>query len=408
LKRTATCVAVLLATAPWATHAQSVAWQGYLDLRIVAPAGSRDWSNGGLGKTRFGDGDGDGEVAPGAALSTAFQLTPELLASAEVQLQPQQRKDFDLLEGWLRYRPASTTPWRWSLRAGVFFPPVSLENDGPGWTSRWTLSPSAINSWVGEELRATGTELRVEHRADSGTWSAVLSAFGRNDPAGDLLASRGWALGDLTSGASAQLREPDVYGPVAHAPVPVLFHPFREIDQRIGWYGGIDHEGASGSRWTLLRYDNRGDPRRYAWQDGRKVFAWHTRFWSMGTRMRLAGVEWLAQGMHGSTAFEPQPGRYLDTRMDAGYVLAGWDHGDWQPALRFDLFRLRQEPASLPAPLSEHGNAFTAALNWRPREGWRFTGELLRVDSTRNQRMLEGHAPREVDVQAQLSVRYYF
>ena len=55
-----------------------------------------------------------------------------------------------------------------------------------------------------------------------------------------------------------------------------------------------------------------------------------------------------------------------------------------------------------------HGNAITAALNWRPREGWRITGELLRVDSTRNQRRLEGRAPREVDLQAQLSFRFYY
>ena len=89
-------------------------------------------------------------------------------------------------------------------------------------------------------------------------------------------------------------------------------------------------------------------------------------------------------------------------------MLAGWEQGAWAPALRVDWFQLRQLPDTLAAPLSEHGNAVTAALNWRPREGWRITGEVLRVDSTRNQRLLEGRDPREVDVQLQLSLRYYF
>lgn len=398
---------LLLACIASPARAQSVEWRGYLDLRIAAPASTQDWNDGGLGKTRFG-GDAGLAVAPTAALAAAFQVTPQWLASAQLQYQSEQRQPLDLIDAWLRYRPVSTTPWRWSARAGIMFPPVSLENGGIGWTSRWTLTPSAINSWVGEELRGTGAEVRLEHRAPGATWSALASVFGRNDPAGDLLASRGWALGDLTSGANAILREPDVYAPRARAPVPVLFRPFEEIDHRVGWYAGIDREGADGSRFALLRYDNRGDPSRWQWYADRKVFAWRTRFWSMGAKAQVGDIELLAQAMDGSTAFEPQPGLLLDTKLSSAYLLAGWDRGAWQPALRIDLFRLRQLPETLEAPLSEHGNALTAALNWRPREDLRISGELLRIDSTRNQRLLEGRAPRQVDLQAQLSLRYLF
>lgn len=398
---------LLLAGIAGSGRAQSFDWRGYLDLRVAAPPAAEDWSDGGLAKTRFGGGDGLA-VAPTAALAASFQPTPQLLASVQLQYQPEQRRPLDVLDAWLRYRPVSTTPWRWSVRAGVMFPPVSLENDGIGWTSRWTLTPSAINSWVGEELRGAGAEIRLEHRAPAATWSAVAAAFGRNDPAGDLLASRGWALGDLTSGANAQLREPDVYAPLARASLPVLFHPFREIDHRMGWYAGLDREGAGGGRLALLRYDNRGDPRRWQWQAGHRVFVWRTRFWSLGAKARTGGIEWLAQAMDGSTAFEPRPGLLLDTKFSAAYLLAGWDRGEWAPAVRLDLFRLRQLPESLQAPLSEHGNAVAAALNWRPRDGLRVSGELLRIDSTRDQRLLEGRAPRQIDLQAQLSLRYLF
>ncbi|RZA17417.1 MAG: hypothetical protein EOP93_13350 [Lysobacteraceae bacterium] len=386
--------------------AQALAWQGYIDLRVAAPASQQDWSDGGLGKTRFG---GSSHAAISAAVVAAWQPTPELLASATLQLQSDQRRPLDLLDASLRWRPVSTTAWRWSAKIGVFYPPVSLENDAVGWTSAWTLTPSAINSWVGEELRSTGIEMRIEHRGEMASWSGVASAFGRNDPAGELLASRGWALNDLTSGLFARVRQPDAYAAQARTEPPVRFDPFLEIDHRTGWYAGIARDGVDGSRLALLRYDNRGDPEAWANVAGRRLYAWHTRFWSLGGKMTVGEVELVAQAMDGGTAFEPQPGLYLDSRFSAGYLLASWNPGGaWQPALRVDRFRIRQLPEALEAPLSEHGNAWVAALNWRPDARWRVTGELLRVDSTRNQRVLEGRSRRQVDLQAQLSLRCFF
>lgn len=386
--------------------AQQMAVQGYLDLRLAVPATQQDWNDGGLGKTRFG---GHSQGAVGGALALAWQATPALLASATLQLQSDQHRPLDVIDAGLRWRPVSTTAWRWSAKAGLFYPPVSLENDAVGWTSAWTLTPSAINSWVGEELRSTGAELRLDHRGEAATWSGVVSAFGRNDPAGELLAARGWAFDDQTSGLFARVREPDVYAAPARAQVPVRFAPFLEIDHRIGWYAGISRDGVGGSRLALLRYDNRGDPEAWTRVAGRRLFAWHTRFWSLGGRLPLGRMELLAQAMDGATAFEPVEGRYLDSRFSAGYLLAGWNPGGaWQPALRIDLFRVRQLPDTLPAPLSEHGSALTAALNWRPDARWRLTAELLRVDSVRNQRQLEGGRPRQVDVQLQLGLRRFF
>jgi hypothetical protein len=390
-------------------QAQAVApqWHGHAELRVGHAGGDdRSWLDGGLGKVRFGAGSADPQ--PAAALAMAWQLAPAWLVSTQLQYQDGQRRPFGVLDAWVRWRPVSTTPWRWSVKAGAFFPPISLENDGIGWTSPLTLTPSAINSWVGEELRATGTEFALEHRSATATWRGIAAAFDHNDPAGDLLASRGWAMGDVTSALNAELREPDVYAGNARVPAPVVFRPFTEIDHRIGWYAGLSREGAGGSLLSLLRYDNRGDPTAWEWQGARKVFAWHTRFWSTAARGQVGGVQWLAQAMDGATAFEPREGLYLDTRFSAAYVLVAWERGDWQPALRFDLFRARQLPESPAAPLGEHGNAITAALNWRPREGLRITGELLRIDSTRHQRMLEGLSPRQSGLQAQVGVRVSF
>ena len=398
-------VAILLGTGGVA-RAQDFQLHGFLDLRAVSPAGETSWDDGGLGKSRYGNHD-DGVRLGSAVLDASWQATPALEAVADLQYQSDAHRHLDVLDAYLRYRPASTTPWRWSLKLGAFFAPISLENEDIGWTSPWTLTPSAINSWVGEELRNTGSEFSIEHRG-ADTFQAGFAIFGRNDPAGELLATRGWSLSDLTSGLRAEVREPDVYAPLAQTEAPVDYRPFDEIDHRPGWYADASWESDTYGKITLLRYDNRGDPQRYEHYDEREVFAWHTRFWSLGARTQAGDVTLIAQAMDGDTAFEPVPELYLDTHFRAGFLLAGWTRGAWRPALRFDLFSLRQTPSSLPSPLSEHGNALTAALNWRPNDRLRITGEWLRIDSTRNQRLLEGLAPRQIDRQVQVSARVLF
>jgi len=398
----------IVALLPSCALAQDFEFHGYVDFRAVSPANETSWTDGGLGKSRFGDGNGLEGRFGGAALSATWHFASEWVAVADAQVQSEAHPQVDLLDAYLRFRPVSTTPWRWSAKLGVFFPPISLENDGVGWTSTWTLTPSAINSWVGEELRTVGAEVDVEHRGANSTFEAGAAVFGSNDPAGELLAARGWSLSDLTSGFRASVREPDVYAALIGSDGSTDYRPFDEIDHRLGWYADLSWKSPAYGQLTLLRYDNRADPTRFEIYDERQVFAWHTRFWSLGAKTRVGDVVLIAQAMDGDTAFEPGPGFYLDTKLHAGYLLAGWDLGAWRPALRVDLFSLRQLPDSLDAPLSEHGNAFTFALNWRPRDWLRVTGEVLRIDSTRNQRMLEGLAPRQIDNQVQLSVRLLY
>ncbi|MGO4221262.1 hypothetical protein AB4Y64_05340 [Lysobacter sp. TAF61] len=387
--------------------AQSVSVEGYLDLRLAAPADETSWLDGGLGKTRFGG--NDDALSGGAALNVAFQATPSLLASATAQYQPELPNSLDLTEAWLRYRPVSTTPWRWSIQAGAFFPPISLEHDGVAWSTTRTLTPSAINSWVGEELRTIGAELHVEHRGQGGTLDARVAMFFKNDPAGELLASRGWGMGDITTGIDGSLRQPDVYAPTAYAPVPMEYRPFVEMDDRPGFYGALGWEPSSQRRFTALYYDNHADlseSERYA---DRTVFAWRTHFWSAGAEQRFGEWALMSQLMHGATIFEPVPGvLVLNTEFNAGYLMLAREYGTWQPAVRMDMFQTRQRPGEPSSPLSEHGNAFTLAMNWRPDERLRVTAEVLRVDSSRNQRRDEGLDATQSDVQVQVAVRAFF
>jgi len=406
--RTLAAACVLIAPLAHNANAQDIDLHGYLDFRAVLPSDETSWSNGGLGKSRYGGCNGVEAKFGGAALAATWHVAPSLIATADLQYPTGEDRHVDLLDAYLRYRPVSITPWRWSLKLGMFFPPVSLENDGIGWTSPWTLTPSAINSWVGEELRTIGAEVHFEHRGTTGTFEGAAAVFVNNDPAGELIAARGWSLGDLTSGLNSSLREPDVFAPLTGTDAPVGYRPFDEIDHRVGWYANLGWQSPAYGKIALLRYDNRADPSAYEHYDDREVFAWHTKFWSLGAQTRIDDVVLIAQAIDGSTAFEPVPDLYLDTKFHAEYLLAGWARGAWRPALRIDFFSLRQLPDFLPHPLSEHGHALTAALNWRPNDRLRVTGEWLRIDSTRNQRILEGLSPRQIDEQLQLSLRVLF
>lgn len=390
-------------------EAQDYVLHAYADERLVAAPDDTSWTRGGLGKTRYGDGRTQLHFG-GAAVYGAAQITPELLALAQVQYQTAGHGGLSLLEGWVRYRPVSTTPWRWSLRAGAFFPPVSMENDGIGWTSPWTLSPSAINTWTGEELRAVGGEFALEHRGEVDSWDVRASLFHRDDPAGTVLALRGWSIGDLVSGLGSRLREPNAEVSEEHGTPPRYYDPFRSIGaSHWGDYVAVSWHAPGETRISLMHYDNHADPSASAtYAGGDEQYAWHTRFWSLGARTDTGAVTWIAQAMDGDTAIHPDEDPYLRTHYRAAFVLAGWNRGAWRPALRIEHFSTRTPSNDADWRESEHGNAVTAALNWRPRDYLRFTAELLHIDSMSTLRAEYGLPAHVIDTQVQLSMRVLY
>lgn len=387
--------------ASFAAGAQDFGWHAWMDGRLVAAPDEASWTQGGLGKTRFGNGGVDARFGGAGLLGTA-QLTPSLLALGEVQFQNTDYPAMSVIQAYLRYRPVSLSRWRWSVQAGAFVPPVSLENDAIGWTSPWTLTPSAINSWVGEELRAVGAEGRVAWRGDADSWELRTALFRRNDPAGKLLAARGWSLSDLTYGLGSRLREPDTTVRQDGGQPPGRYDPFQNIGNRNGWYTQLAWR-APGRGVSLMRYDNRADPAAHS-DSG--VFAWHTWFWSLGATADTGPIRWIAQAMDGGTVIEPVDGLEFETYFRSAFLLAGWNRGDWRPALRIEHFSTRGPGTG--SAQGEHGNAVTAALNWRPRDWLRLTAEVLRVDSVRAQRVDAGLSAASTVTQVQLGIRLVY
>src|SRR6185369_14798719 len=136
-----------------------------------------------------------------------------------LRAEPETRSVIDALETYLRYDEMEGDIG-WSVKAGAFFPTISLENDDIGWTSPYTLTPSAINSWIGDELRTIGSEATFRWKTDMGVVSLTGALTCCNDEAGVMMADSGWALDDRPFGLFERERIPDQTLRIFRAPVP--------------------------------------------------------------------------------------------------------------------------------------------------------------------------------------------
>jgi hypothetical protein len=373
--------------------------EGYVDLRLFNPPNGESWLNAGFGKLPYrGDGT-SAEIGP-AALEGVAQLTPDLSAFADIQFDTRLPHALGLTEAYLNYRIWENSSWNWSVKMGEFIPPVSLENDGVGWTSLWTLTPSAINSWIGEEVRSFGAETRLVWRDGSISATLTGSLFANNEGAGTLLADRGWAMGDILSGVPGRLPLPDT-----DAPSYLEYeNPYEQLDSHVGWYAGLSGRDSKYGGISVLRYQNEADPSVHSANGS----AWRTNFWSVAADTSFGPFTILSQVMIGDTMVDPAPAFHFRTNFQSAYLLLGWTQGDWRLASRVDVFGT-QLVASIPhAPSNENGNAGTIALTWRALHWLRLTGEVLRIDSVRSENTQFGLPARAAELQSQLNMRVSF
>ena len=387
--------------------------KGYIEGRLAFTDDTRSWEDGGLGKTRYG-GTAGGKSrfvprAEGALIiqpQFGFDVTGDIVLTAN----DQQKTVLDVMEAFLQYKPAPTGNFGLRGRLGAFFPPISMENTGLAWTSPYTLSSSAINSWVGEELKTIGGEATMFYQTNDielGVTGAIVTA---NDPTGTLLAWRGWSFNDREAGLFDQLRLAKVR---IIRPTGALFEqapadsPFDEIDNRIGYYvaGSLIHTdyGSLQAMW----YDNRANDK--ALKDGQ--WAWHTKFWSLGYRVQLPGeIDVIAQAMEGGTTtvtIKPPTGPIVDTRFWSAYALLSKGWGRNRVGFRFDRFGA-WDADKFPDRNNEQGTGLTFSYIFRPVENHRLTLEVLNVRSTRPERAFLGLPVRANETLFQASYRIFF
>ncbi|HEX2062078.1 MAG TPA: hypothetical protein VHK90_15155 [Thermoanaerobaculia bacterium] len=220
---------------------------------------------------------------------------------------------------------------------GAFFLATSRENVDALWESPYTISSSALNTWLGEELRPIGIDAQYTLRR---RWTAGVTVYRGNETFGALPHDRGWMLHDRWSVLGEHVRSNEEYVASVSA----------ENDGRLGW--------AARGRWNndratlqLTHIDNRADGLEYG-----RLLNWDTQFDIAGGSFTAGDWTFAAETGWGVTAVVVE-GITFPTDIAASYVLASRRFANARASLRADDFRV-------------DGNvrrALTAAVFWTPR-----------------------------------------
>ena len=375
-------------------------WEASLDARLVSSDAERVLMEGGLGTVRFGSND------DGLQLGRArFALTQRFFELWSLHLDVSAWDDkgaspVGVTEAYLQWRPYPRDGFRFRLKAGAFFPTLSLENRDAGWESPYTLSFSAIDSWLAVELRTIGMEgeldwlgTRLGHDFDL---SATGGVFGWNEAAGAELADGGFTFTD---------RQTPLFDRIGRPGVEPLYgeRPFVEFDGHAGIYGGLEARYLDRVVLRVLRYDNRADPTIR--DTVSNTIAWNTHFDTAGVRVELDGG-WtaIAQWLGGETGIAP-PGVQIQWPFRADFALLSKRFGRHTLSARYDRFTVRTHN-EVPGGGWQDGHAWTAAYIFNASAHWRFTLEWLRVTSSSYNRLEAGGPPLLSETQLQLAIRY--
>lgn len=381
-----------------------------VDLQATHSDSTTGWLDGGLNKTRFAE-DDNGLQLGLAGLELRYKASTQLTLQGTLLADNEFNTKARLTEVFALYRPIPRSAWKGHWRAGLFYPALSLENRGPLWTSPYTLSTSAINSWIGEELRTLGLETSWTRQGRFVGSTLDLTVFGSvywgNDPAGSLLSWRGWALHDLQAGTGTKVPLPELslfnYNGTFSAQRPYS-QPIKEVDDRPGFYTGLRWKHRQGSQLGYTYYDNRADPSQI--RDGQ--YAWHTRFHLVSLEGRLPGqLTLLAQYLVGDTLMaNPQGEPKVVNDFWASYLMLSQRWERWRYSIRLDRFRIKDLDSTPDDNNWEDGRALTLAVNYRITKAWKASIEYLIVDAERPARRQLGEPIQQVNRQLLVSLRY--
>jgi hypothetical protein len=384
-----------------------------LDGRLAFANGERSFVHRGLGKTAF-EGNSDRgyqftAVPQEADLIWTPRFTSSLSASVSGAYQRHQEHPVDLLEAFVSFLPPQKGSVGFSARAGIMWPEISLEHTtGGAWSTVNTLTPSAINAWVGEEVKVLGLEGTVRTSIGDNMLAFTGSIFEDDDTAGTLLSFRGWALHN---------EKATVFG---HFPLPPLnsfisqlqdnqTRSFLELDHKPGFYGRLEWRPPAPVSAAIFYYDNRADPKSFKAFNGQLQWGWRTRFWNLGLSADLTPkTRLLAQAMTGSTimGFETNGKPWVHTRFSSAYVSVTQSVSDKAAVTgRIEGFRTHEMGSEMSPLESERGWSTTVALRYNISDALTGFAEALNVRSRRGVRVNLGLDPFQAQTVFQLGLR---
>lgn len=383
------------------------------DARLVAVDGEKGWLDGGFGKFRSGS-DNGWKIQPqlgNVSLVWQPQFTWSLSATIVGSLEGGERTQAGLSQAYLSFRPMrGNSSTAFSARAGLMWPPISLEHEGADWHVADSITPSAINSWIGEEVRPVALEGTVSASLGPSKLRATAAVFAANDTAGTLLTFRGWAFDDRTTLAFNRWPLPPVGDEFTGVQAPFT-HPLLDLHSgfahRPGYYAKLAWQAPIPVRVELFRYDNRTNPQDVT---DKLEWGWHTQFDDLGLVAKLGGGAQLkAQALEGRTrmGYLEDGRRWVDTRFRSAFLMLTKPFGRYGIAARAEAFDTHNRGSLRTGEYDEHGwSAMLAAK----REFGPATGllEVIHVASDSPAREHIDEQERRAQTQLQAEIRMHW
>jgi hypothetical protein len=352
------------------------------------------WPEGGYGKLRYAEA-GDLQSSTRIAIDYRGQIAPQLFGRVVVDYIDDASEPIGATEAYIEWRPLPSGLMRNRYRFGAFYPSYSLENSDSAWESPYSKSFSAVNTWLGEEIRAIGAEWRFARPlgmpGSPHEIGGFAGAFYGNDPASTLLFWRGWSVHDRQTRLNEHLPLPPLVVPASGGGPDWVINrtvdPIAEIDDRPGIHTGIEWSYARHVRLSLGYWDNRADAT--AFREGQ--WGWDTRFWHFAAQVTLpADFGLVAQRQRGDTnwlSYTTDTGmttpntRLVTDEFDASFVLLTKSIGDrHRLSLRRDDFDIWR-PGDITA---DDGHATTLAYGFTMSSRIATELEWLEIESQRD------------------------
>jgi hypothetical protein len=352
--------AITLLILPVVASAQNIS--GRIEATLVDVNNNVSYQEKGTGALRPSD---DGLAIHQAFLHGNFRLNKDWTFDGVVNAYSDGEQRLGITQAAFIYKPLSPNKVKYKARAGFFYPKLSLENTATAWLSPYTYTQSAINSWIGEELRVLGAEVSLyssgRQRRSPWSWELNAGAYKGNDTTGTLLAWRGFATHDRQSLHNDKIQFaniPSIVNLVPYIPTPTYTEPFREIDGKWGVYTGAHLRYLRQSEARYYYYDNLADP--LIVNQGR-LYAWHTKFHSLSF-VHDFNSNWrvLTHMLDGSTLMGDNA---VYTDFNSQFVLLRYLHKQHQLSLRYELFKVIEDDDKPEYQNDSDGEALT--ISWR-------------------------------------------
>ena len=372
--------ALLLLVVSAASSAETFDLHGFVTARGLYATGHPSWLGGGLGRFDAGGAaPGKGEGAALGDLQLGFDWKPSehlvLHAHGVARAEPSELRGRrgGLVSAYLQ-SGVERGRHTFELRAGQFFLGTSRENTEDLWTSPYTITFSALNSWIAQEIRPLGVNGEWRVLTSSALIATAATLFRGNDTAGALLAWRGWTIGNRLSVYDEVLPLPPLQS------LQTVFAkqrkdgtvPFeRDLDGRTGYAARVRYAIPEIFNLQYTHLDNRGDRKLH-----RSEYAWATRFDDIGAELHSGNTTFVAEWLAGRTAMGPKP-LGVDDGFYAAYVLGSLRSGRGRFSARFEVFATSDRREVDTEKYDEHGRAWTFSwfvdLTPRIRAGAEFT-----------------------------------